>query len=396
MSRSGTRSPVAKVHAIGVVNLRRSFRDRLNLFFVFVFPIAMVLVIGLQFGGDQDPRLGVVGDGSDTEAALVAMVEEEDVVVVEVDDTDDLDERVESTDLDAGLVVPSGIDDALAAGDEVAVEVIAGNTTQGQALRTIVDDAVGQLAAEPTAVAAAIERGADPEQAAEAATANAAVLDSIAVETVTTGEELFPDDLGQYDVAAPGLLVLFVFVNGLTGAYALIQTRQLGVSRRMMSTPTSMGTIITGEAYGRWLLSLFQGAYILVATVLLFGMSWGDPLGAAAVLVMVAAVAAGAAMVFGTLFSDPDQASGIGVVVSLVLAALGGAMLPIELFSDTMASIARITPHYWAIDAFAELVRHDATLLDILPQLGVLAAMSAALLAIAAWRMRVVLSRGGT
>jgi ABC-2 type transport system permease protein len=386
---------LGKVHAIGAVNLRRSFRDRLNLFFVFVFPIAMVVVIGLQFGGDQDPRLGVVGDGSATEAAIVAIVEEEDVVVVEVDDSSDLDERIESTDLDAGLVIPPGADDSLEAGREVAVEVIAGNTQQGQALRTIVDDAVATVAAEPTAIAAAVERGAEPGEAADSAAANADVVDAISVETVTTGEQLFPDDLGQYDVAAPGLLVLFVFVNGLTGAYALIQTRQLGVSRRMMSTPTSMGTIITGEAYGRWLLSLFQGVYILVATVLLFGMSWGDPLGATAVLVMVAAVAAGAAMVFGTLFSDPDQASGIGVVASLVLAALGGAMLPIELFGDTMASIARVTPHYWAIDAFAELVRHDATLVDILPQLGVLAAMSAGLLTLAAWRMRVVLSRGG-
>jgi ABC-2 type transport system permease protein len=388
-------SALGKVGAIGVVNLRRSFRDRLNLFFVFVFPIAMVLVIGLQFGGDQDPELGVIGGGSDTEEAILELVEAEDVVIVEVDGPGDLDERVESTDLDAGLIIPSGVDESLAAGEPVDIELVAGSSEQGQALQTIVDDAVRQVAAEPTAVAAAVARGADPEAAAESAAANRDVIDTIAVETVTTGEQLFPDDLGQYDVTAPGLLVLFVFVNGLTGAYALIQTRQLGVSRRMMSTPTSMRTIIAGEAYGRWLLSLFQAVYILVATAALFGMSWGDPLGAAAVVVMVAAVAAGAAMVFGTLFSDPDQASGIGVVASLVLAALGGAMLPIELFSDTMASIARVTPHYWAIDAFAELVRHDGTLVDILPQLAVLAAMATGMLSLAAWRMRVVLSRGG-
>lgn len=385
---------VRKVLAIGAVNLRRFARDRLNLFFVFVFPIAMVLVIGLQFGGSQDPELGVVGDGGQTQAAIVDLIGETDVVVVEVDDRADLDERVESGDLDAGLVVPDGVDDALAAGDAAEVEVLTGRSEAGQSVLAIVDDAVRRVAAGPTAVAAAVERGADEDQAAAAAAANEGALDAISVETVTTGEQLFPDDLGQYDVAAPGLLVLFVFVNGLTGAYALIQTRQLGLSRRMMSTPTSIGTIITGEAYGRWLLSIVQGVYILVATVALFGMSWGDPIGALAVIVMVAAVAAGAAMVFGTVFSNPDQASGVGVVIALALAALGGSMLPIELFGDTMARVARITPHYWAIDAFSELIRHDGTVVDILPQLGVMAAMAAALLAFASWRMRVVLSRG--
>jgi ABC-2 type transport system permease protein len=388
---------LGKVGAIGVVNLRRFARDRLNLFFVFVFPIAMVLVIGLQFGsGSEHPRLGLVGVGGTTEDAILTILEEEDdIEIVRVDDVDELDDRVASTDLDAGMVVPPDADDDLAAGRPVEIEVLAGTTEQGQQAQLAMQDAVQRVGASPTAAADAVARGADPDDAAVAAQTLSGSLDAISVETVTTGEQLFPDDLGQYDVAAPGLLVLFVFVNGLTGAYSLIQTRQMGVSRRMMSTPTSVGTIISGEAFGRWLLAMVQGLYILLATMLLFGMGWGDPLGAAAVLVMVSAVAAGAAMVFGTVFSDPDQASGIGVVVALIFGALGGAMLPIELFGDTMASLARVAPHYWAIDAFSELVRHDGSLVDIFPQLGVLAAMSAGLLALASWRMRVVLSRGG-
>lgn len=102
--------------------------------------------------------------------------------------------------------------------------------------------------------------------------------------------------------------------------------------------------------------------------------------------------AAGAAMCFGTLFSNPDQAAGIGTIAALGHAAVGGAMVPIELFSDTLASVARVTPHFWAIDAFAELIRRDGTILDIGPQLGVLTAFAGALLLLAAWRMRVVLT----
>jgi ABC-2 type transport system permease protein len=98
-------------------------------------------------------------------------------------------------------------------------------------------------------------------------------------------------------------------------------------------------------------------------------------------------------MCFGTFFSNAEQASGIGVVAGLGLAALGGAMMPVEIFSDTLRAIARWTPHYWALDAFAELIRHDGTLTDVGRQLAVLGGFTAGLLAIASWRMRVVLTR---
>ena len=75
-----------------------------------------------------------------------------------------------------------------------------------------------------------------------------------------------------------------------------------------------------------------------------FGVDWGDPLGAVAIMIAVAAVSAGAAMCFGTFFSNPERASGIGVMVSLGLAALGGAMMPVELFSDTLTTVAKDDP----------------------------------------------------
>jgi len=54
----------------------------------------------------------------------------------------------------------------------------------------------------------------------------------------------------------------------------------------------------------------------------------------------------------------------------------------------TMRDVAHATPHAWANDAFAELLRHDGRLLDVLPQLGVLLAFAIGLLAAATWRLR--------
>ncbi|MGE3621490.1 MAG: ABC transporter permease [Acidimicrobiia bacterium] len=383
-----------KALAIAGVALRRFFRDRTNLFFSFVFPVALILVIGLQFGEDADPRLGLVDEGGPELAAAVRAAVGDGVEVVEVAGRSSLADQVGARRLDAGLVVVAGADDEVAGGRAVELPFLAATTTEGQQLRTVVDQALVRTTAVAAAVDAARDLGAAPGEAAEAAARLDDVVDRVEVRAVTTGDRIFPEGTGGYDVAAPSQLVLFMFVTGLSGSYALIQSRQLGVARRMMSTPTSLRAVVAGEALGRLAIVVVQGLYVLVATLVLFGVDWGDPVGALAVLGAFGVVAAGAAMCFGAFFSNPDQASGIGTVSALVLAALGGAMLPIELFSDALARVARFTPHYWAIDAYATLVRHDGSVLDVGPQLAVLLGFGVVLVLVASWRMRVVLSRG--
>ena len=45
--------------AIAAVALKRFVRDRSNLFFVFIMPLGIIILIGAQFGGDQVPRMGI-------------------------------------------------------------------------------------------------------------------------------------------------------------------------------------------------------------------------------------------------------------------------------------------------------------------------------------------------
>lgn len=389
------RSPrLAKAAAIAATNLRRFARDRTNIFFVFIMPIAIILLIGVQFSDEPVPALGVVGGDGDLASQVLDQVRERgEVELTTVDGLDDLTRQVESGTLDAGVAFPGDLDDRVGSGSRTRVRFVTSSSTAGEQLRAAVDRALAEATATDAAVAASVERGADPAAAREVASQLAERAGALEVRTVTAGDRLFPEGTEGYEVSGPSQLVLFTFITGLTGSAALIQTRQLGLSRRMLSTPTSAATIIGGEALGRWCICMVQALYILVATLALFRLDWGDPLGAAALVVLVAAVAAAAAMLFGTLFDNPEQASGVGVIVALGTAALGGAMLPLELFSDTLRSVARFTPHYWAIDGFAQLVRHDRGLLEILPQLGVLAGYTAVLLVLAAWRARVVLTR---
>ncbi len=51
-----------KALAIAGTNLRRLFRLRSNIFFVIIFPMLLILLLGATFGGGFTPVVGVVGN----------------------------------------------------------------------------------------------------------------------------------------------------------------------------------------------------------------------------------------------------------------------------------------------------------------------------------------------
>ncbi|MBA4170935.1 MAG: ABC transporter permease [Chloroflexi bacterium] len=108
----------AKVMAIARVNVVRLLRDRAGLFFIFVFPLMLVLVLGLSFGGGFATRIGVVADeAGELGDELVDGLAAEPVgwEIRRYEDADDLREDVRSGVVGAGLVLPVGYDRRLRA-----------------------------------------------------------------------------------------------------------------------------------------------------------------------------------------------------------------------------------------------------------------------------------------
>lgn len=194
--------------------------------------------------------------------------------------------------------------------------------------------------------------------------------------------------LGRFDLGASQQLSLFVFLTSLAGASFLIQSREYGVTNRELAAPLTPNVVIVGEALGRFVIAFVQGLYIVIGTAVLFSVDWGSLVATAVVLAAFCTVAASAAMVLGSLMDNANAAGGLGVGVGLVLAALGGSMLPLELFPDGLLVVSSFTPHHWAYEAYAEIQREGAGVLDVLPQIGVLLLFTAVLLPLGAWLLR--------
>ena len=87
------------------------YRERSNIFFVFIFPLALILLIGAQFGGGVEPVVGIyAADDGRLSSALVTEIESVEGIDVQAfrhrggaDDVGGAGQR-------AGRGVPSGRD----------------------------------------------------------------------------------------------------------------------------------------------------------------------------------------------------------------------------------------------------------------------------------------------
>ena len=387
-----------KAFTIAGVNLRRFFRDRSNVFWVFILPILLILVLGAAFGGSSDPRLGVYqSGGGELGDDLVALLEAQPgMQVIEYGSRAGLVATVERGELEAGLLIPDDFESALQAGAKTSVEFVSRNPEDAQAIRGNVQSALTQQSIVLRAAGFVESEGvgsfAQGLDIAERARAN--VMD-VTVAQSSAGEPVGFFSLGRFDASAQQQMLLFVFLTSLTASAALIQTRRLGVARRMVSTPTPVRTILIGEGLGRFAIALVQGLFIMVGTLVFFNVDWGDPIGAAAILIVFSLVGSGAAMLMGSLFNNDQQAAGLGVLFGMGLAALGGCMVPLiiyEFFAPTLFKVAHVTPHAWALEAFDALVVDQGTALDTLPFLAILFGYAALFYLLAIWRLRRVLT----
>jgi ABC-2 type transport system permease protein len=388
-----------KALVIASVSVRRLLRERSNIFFIFMLPMLLILVLGAAFGAEYSPRVGVVTGGSGELARELyeGIAATEGLVVEEYGDRDDLILAVERGRLEAGVIVPSGYDEQLRSGEDVRVQFVSRTDQNALALRNTLESVITRQGSLLRAAAFAESVDArDFSDGYRVASSIAEKSPGLVIRQEAIGEPFELDRLGQFELGAYSQLILFIFLTSMTGSAALIQSRQLGVSRRMLSTPTSVGTILGGEALGRFAVALVQGIFIMLGSAVVFGVDWGDPAAAVLIMVVFAFGAASTGMLMGAVFKNDQQAGGLGVILGLGLAALGGSMVPLsimKLFAPTLWKVAHVTPHAWGIEAYEEIILRGGGVFDIGLQLGILTAFALVVFALAVWRLRLSLTR---
>ncbi|TDO58780.1 ABC-2 type transport system permease protein [Kribbella sp. VKM Ac-2571] len=372
------------VLTVAGASLRRMLRDRTALFFIVVLPVLIIVIIGAVVQNPGGFRIGVLdGQRTGLAASLVDELKKAGPLHAMPDEAT-ARTALRRGELDAVVLVPERLDTSLLAGEEVRIPVLAGGAESTQAaVRSAVAAAVARHAERVQAAAfAARTTGTAAAQQLPRASALQQVTPriDISTENVATGSDFLP--LG-FSYSAPTMLVLFVFINALAGGAAIVQTRQLGIYNRAQAAPIRVRSLVLGEALCYLTFSVLQSLLIVAVGALLFGVSWGNPFAAAALIGVWALVGTGAGMLSGAVFKTPDQASAIGPVIGIGFAMLGGCMWPLAIVPDAVRTLGHVTPHAWAVDAWITVLSRNGGVVDIATDLAVLAAFAVGMLGLA-------------
>lgn len=375
--------------ALTRATLRRVVRDRTALFFLVVLPIAVIVLVGLTVRGVDQLRVGLVRLGSGPLSGEVARGLEHTSALdtTTFHDLDAARTSLRRSELVALVVLPADLDARLAGGRSATVTLYArGGSADGPAAASAVSAVVARTAARVQAARFAQQAGVSLAEGLAAADRAAGHVTPVRVRSVTvdTGSRFLPQG---FSYSAPTMLVLFVFVNALAGGAAIIETRRLGIYARALAAPVGARDLVLGETLGYLAITLLQSLLIVAVGAVFFGVSWGNPLAAAALVVTWALVGTGAGVLSGSLFRTPEQASAIGPALGIAAGMLGGCMWPLAIVPSAMRTLGHLLPHAWAVDAWTDLLSRHGDLGSIAGRLGVLLGFAAGLLSLATWRL---------
>ena len=377
--------------AITRVSVQRYLRDRTALFFMVVLPVMVILIVGATVRGFSTFRVGVVdlGAGQAGQEVNTALTKAADLEVHHFTTLAGATTALARGEVSTAVVLPAGMDSALRSGSTVTITVLAepADSTQ-QAAATAVRSAIISQGSQVQAALFAVAQASgslDQDLVRAAAVQPHVPQATVDNRQVDSRASVLPEG---FSYSAPTMLVLFVFLNALAGGANIIETGKLGMYERMATTPIRSVTIVAGETLTYVAIALLQSLLIVTVGATAFGVSWGDPLAATALISIWALVGAGAGMLSGTLFRTPEQASAMGPVVGIAFGMLGGCMWPLSIVGSLMRQVGHATPQAWAVDAWTAVLSRSGTLGDIVPDLAVLAGFALAFLSIATFRLR--------
>lgn len=362
------------VWALIVKDLRLLSRDRGALFLTFAWPLVLAI-----FFGALGPGFGAQLDDDDEPGAITVLAVDEDrsaaslALLAALDD----DARIE--------LVPASLDDArtrVRSGAAPAyVRVAAG---YGAAPSHLLD---------PVAPPRHVELGVDPRRAAEAellagatklaaarslaaelpgghdpARRDAVVLDYHSVDVTRASKPPSP-----YAVTFPQGIIWAVLACAATFAVSLVDEHKRGTLLRLAIAPVSRLTILAGKAGACMIAIVIMQLVLLAVAVIGFGVRPESPGLLALALACTALGFVGLMSLLAVLGRRTHSAAGLSWAVLMLMAMLGGGMLPLFLMPSWLQIAAQASPVAWALTAIEGAVWRGATLLDIaVPCVGLL------------------------
>lgn len=337
------------------IDVKRLFRDKVAIFFVFVFPLIFLIIFGSIFNNDSGPNFDVaLINRSETEFSkqFVENLQEGDIFTLEssgIESFEDAEERLGRGELDGIIEL------------EESFGMSEGDIPQGN-LIVYYDQGDEQLAATLQAVLQG-------------------TLDSINAQFVEVQEPftleartLQTANLSSFDYTFSGILGFTLLSLGIFGPTTIFpRLKQRGVLRRYQTSTLRVWQYFTGNVLSNAFVGILSLILMMSVALLFFDLNMrGNYFILAFVVVIGTILMFGIGLALGGWAKNENQAAPLAQLVTLPMMFLSGVFFPVFLMPDLLQAITRFIPLTPIIDAIRLVITENASIADIAPQVGII------------------------
>lgn len=181
--------------------------------------------------------------------------------------------------------------------------------------------------------------------------------------------------------SVPAWLVFGMFFIAIPFSNTLIMERQVGTRSRLRTINLSAATQFAGKLLPYFVVNQLQVVVMLAAGVFLVPLVGGtalqlhgQPLALVLLSIALSLAALGVALLVAVIAKTSEQATLTSGLGAILLAAIGGIMVPSFVMPPAMQTLAQASPMAWGLEGFLALLLRNGTTADILPQLLMLGA----------------------
>lgn len=349
------------------INTKRFFRDRLAIFFTIVFPLIFLFVFGgLNSGGnDVSFRVALINQ-SDSSFAKSFTQQSRDSKILKVDpDVNTLEaakDKMTKSQLDATIVLPKDFG-----------EIQPGSSYPSGKARIVYTSNNEQSATALSSILDAQFRGINSKFVSTAAPFS------------VTSERLNERSLSQFDYTFAGLLGFAIIGMGIFGPVNVFpELKKMGILRRLSTTPLRVWQYFLATMIGQAIIGLLSLAIMFVVAITVFDLKVvGNYLELTLFLVLGIIAILGIGLALGGWAKNERQAAPLSNIIVFPMMFLSGTFFPRFLMPDWLQRISDFLPLTPVIDGIRLIATEGAHLSGVLPQLGLIAAWTVIIYAIA-------------
>jgi len=188
----------------------------------------------------------------------------------------------------------------------------------------------------------------------------------------TYKEEKFKIKPTSVQYSVPSWLVFSMFFILIPISNTFINEKNFGTIARLKSINVPFFSIILGKMVPYFIINQFQVLFMILVGIYIIPILNGDTLqinGNYGLIFMMSSAISFAAISFAifiaNISSTSEEATTIGGVSNIVLAALGGIMVPKFVMPEFMQNIASLSPMNWGLEGLLEIFVMGGNFSDI-------------------------------